>query len=272
MAIMSPHISRERILGYGNSGCGKTRAMLDVIEATDSRVFVVDTDASWERMLEGKGYAGRVDVADVRALAYQEDVSPWEVTKRKLSEFSRGMGREDWMVLDMHTIVWTWCQNEFSEQVYGAEIDNYFVAARKRQVDAGKSGGNAFAGDMDWSAINRMWDKVMDAILNARGHVYVVGEMASMDVSKEKQEALNAYGALGGKPKGNKAVDHSAQTVIQFTQNIKQEFVLTTAKDRERPKLSRVAWGNFAEVYLKGVAGWKPKAVVEAQRRRAAAS
>lgn len=273
MGLLSPYKSRERLLVYGNAGCGKTKAALDIAKAIDTKMWVADNDRAWERMLEGKDFAERVDFRDVRGEAYRDDVHPWLSMMEYVTAASRGMDRDDWLVVDMATIAWSWCQGYFTQEVFGREIDEYFVDARRRQVEAGQRGGNPFDGMMDWPAIGRMWDKFFDAVLNARGHVYLIAELAPiMDAGQvqDKVEVKNLYQRLGGKPKGQKQMDHVAQTVLWMGQTVKGDWVMTTAKDRERERMERLAWDDFGEAYLKGIAGWKPRAAVEAKRGKGA--
>lgn len=268
MSIITPHIARERILVFGNAGCGKSKGALDIAHAIDSKVHVIDNDRAWERMLEGKdqGVIDRVNILDVRREAGQTDRHPWQVMLEATKNLGRAMDPDDWLVVDMATVAWTWVQSWFSEEVYGKELDNFFVEARKRQVDAGKKGGSAFEGMADWPTINRTYDHFNDAVLNARGHVYLICEMGDL-WGNEDASVANTYTALGGRPRGNKSIDHIAQTVLWLGQNVKREWIVSTAKDRERTRLDRDPWSDFARDYLVKVAGWGNRAAIEAKKR-----
>lgn len=266
MRRITPHVARERILVYGNAGCGKSKGALDLVRGTTGKVHVIDTDRAWDRMIEGLEEVdrARVVVADVRGDAFRLDKHPWPVLAEAVVKAARAMGKDDWLVVDMATIVWAWAQGYFSEQVFGKDIDDYFVDARRRQVEAGKKGGNPFDGMMDWPAISRIYDRFNDAVLNAVGHVYLTAECSPLlgDVAVEVD---NLYARLGGKPKGNKTLDHVAQTVLKFDQNIKGEWVMSTAKDRERDRVERKVWGDFAGDYLGAIGGWVNPAALKAR-------
>lgn len=268
MSIISPHRSRERILGYGGAGCGKTKAAMDVVVASGKRGFVVDTDKSWDRMLDGKPdeVVNAFNVCDVRAEAFTSDKSLWQVSLDATVRFARAAERDDWIIVDMTTILWPWCQTDFSENVYGKELDDFFEEARKRQQEGGKKGGAVFDALWDWPTINRNYDRFNDAVLNTRAHVFLLAEQTTLLEDKLSQEQLNTYSRIGYRPRGNKTLDHVGQTVIHFTQSVKREYVISTAKDREREKVERLPWTDFAKSYLQGPAGWVNEAVWRAKQ------
>lgn len=270
MTIASPHRSRERILVYGNAGNGKSKGALDIGRATGAKLWVVDTDRAWERMLEESGYEGEVELIDVRREAHRADVHPFVTTGAALDRYSREMGEDDWLVVDMATVVWPWAQAYFSEQVFGKQVDDFFVEARKRQVDNGKKGGSAFDGMADWPTINRLYDsRFNEPLLLAAGNVYIIAEAQELREGQDAQETMNAYGGLGARPKGQKGLDYLGQTVLWMGQSLKGDWVFSTAKDRERQKVTRKVWGDFGDAYLRDIGGWKNAAVIRAAAGKA---
>lgn len=268
MGIVSPWRENERILLYGPAGCGKSSCALNVARAIDGQMFVVDNDRSWGRMLDGKpdDLVDRIHVADIRKEAFKADVQPWAPLLANTRKMAREAGKGDWLVVDMATPVWAWAQSAFAVEVFGKDIADYFVQARKTQVENNKRGGNAFDGLQDWPAISRMYDEFNDAILNTDAHLMLIAEMSPLlgDVAAEVE---NVYQTLGGRPKGNKTLDYIASTVLKLDQNIKGEYVMSTAKDRERDKINRKPWDDFAKNYLMAISGWNLPAVLAAKAK-----
>lgn len=262
-----PAISpRERILGFGVGGTGKSAALLSIArKCPENAFYVVDTDVgSYDRLLATQ----YTDVAAVGNV-HIHDPEDWDEALSMVNEASRVMGRDDWLGFDMMTQTWDWVQEWFSENVFGQDIGDYFLEVRqakqemrnKGKKDEGggrdKKSLGALEGWMDWPVINKQYNKIYRALLRCPGHVYLAAEQTKVgdDDDKDTKDLLGPYGV---KPKGQKRLPHIPHTVLMFTKTRIGEFQLTTIKDRGRPELERASFEDFARDYLMRVAGWRP--------------
>jgi hypothetical protein len=246
--------SRERILGMGGYGAGKTNSWITIAQwyakrQQPGRFHVIDTDATTSRSLEGLGLA--VDVYEV---------FEWgDYNNAKRSIASR-MGPDDWLVIDTVDRVWDCAQEGFSEEIFGKAIDEWFVEFRKSH-----SKGNPFQGDygVNWQVINRMYNGYMGLVTRFPGHVYCatpaepVQQPNRSGEGGDSTEIRNLYGRFGFKPRGQKNLGHLFHTVLLMA-DMGGDWRMTTVKDRNRERLVNVSVKDFALDYLVRVGGWTP--------------
>jgi hypothetical protein len=281
MSLTTPHRSRERVLGYGYAGSGKSQLLIDAARNTNGRLWIIDTDRAWDRMIDGAPdiedkIAGW---CDVRLEAHTNDRGAWAVMTEAITKFGQQMAPEDFLGIDMATIAWPWCQAAFAQSVYGKSIDEFMLTARKNAValkeETSKgSSASAFEGMTDWPTINRIWDtQLVDPLLLARGHVICTAEQDQIKGKGPIQDddvTQAMFGAIGMKPKCQKGFAHQFHTVLYMTTNLAGQWVATTAKDRigrDRFTLKPFDVG-FSTAYLKDVAGWRQEAAVRASKGR----
>lgn len=267
--LHSPYRSRERILAFGHEGSGKSSGILSIARRMpDSKFWVIDNDNAYDRLLE-------TDFTDVwgndNVLFAGEHFGKWPVDNWQnvidaIAYAMNNMGRDDWLVIDMVSKIWPLCQEAFTERIFGKDIDDYFMHVRMLKESQKNAGGKdskalgAYDGWKDWPVINSMYNKnVADKLLNCPGHLYVVAE--STKLSDEDDKGMrDLYGPFGVKPAGQKRSGHIMQTVLFFTKDSrKQEYKMSTIKDRGRVMWTDDVFGDFATDYLVNTAGWQLK-------------
>lgn len=271
--INSPFKSRERILLYGREGTGKSTAALSIARATPtSKFWIVDNDNTYDRLLES-GFPELLERGQVLMAGEDFGVNPnsWDGSRQSIAEAVGNMARDDWLVVDMLSKLWDQVQEWFIEQVFGDEIDDYFLRVRiekERYNEAARSSGKdkekkalgAFEGFMDWPVINQTYHKrVSTPLLNCPGHLISVAEAKNL-ADDDDRSLKELYGTYGARPGGQKRSGHIMQTVIATGKMQRsQEFKLVTIKDRTRPVWQDEVFVDFAMDYLVGTAGWEVK-------------
>ena len=269
---------RERILAYGGSGAGKSKALLDIAQAYEDAdlegVFrILDTDYAIERMLYD-GYpnlvaSGRVEVT-VPYEGWVDYVKFGDMVRKNATN-------DDWTAVDLMDVSWEEAQNHYSNEVYGEDKGDYFVKRRKDMKNPEKE--NLFEGFTDWNVIKPLYDSFSKKVFYMnKGHTFVTAGAAAVARSGgnfgDSKETISTFGHVGLKPTGNKRLMHHVHTAVFFVQE-KGGWKITTAKDREREMLKGEDLDNFAYDYLGEVAGWKkPKVKVKltvAERKAAMA-
>lgn len=253
---------RERILGYGGSGAGKSKAWLDIAQALlesdiEGDFYVLDTDYATERML----YDGYPDLVESGRVHVTVPYDGWNDYVGFGKMIKKEMDDSDWAVVDLMDVSWEEAQNHYSNEVYGEDKGDYFVNRRKSMKNPAKE--NLFEGFTDWNVIKPLYDSFSKAIFYThRGHTFATAGAAAVSRGGgsfgDSKEVISTFGHVGLKPTGNKRLMHNVHTAILFTQD-KKGWHLTTAKDREREMLKNEPVDNFAYDYLRDVAGWKEK-------------
>lgn len=244
--------SRERVLVYGPAGAGKSQACYDVAKIVDGRVFVIDNDYSWERMMEvdPQGDSINMELDEV----YHDDWSGLiAATERAVNEG----GRDDLLVVDSMTPTWQAVQEHFTDEIFGKDIDAYFLEIRKQA--SGKS-LEAFDGWKDWQVINKMYSRLYRNIARFPGHVMLTAEMDNLTGSEEG-DVKGVFGPYRTKPRGQKRLAHTVNTVVMVTKSRAQDFAMTVVKDRGREKEEAIVneeFTDFGADFMVGVAGWTP--------------
>lgn len=268
MALTPPpdRRARERLLIYGVAGVGKSTAVVDLAANVKGKVWVVDTERAYDRMVEGQELdPDRFIVKDVRFDAMVEDTNNWDTMLPFVRDVVKNMDRDDWLVIDSVTPTWDDVQAWFTERLWGDDIADYMMAARKAAEEAGKKGGSAFEGFTDWPVINKQYNQLYNLILNAPGHVLLTAETAGLDEKLDEMETMVMFGSHGVKPKGQKRLPHIPHTVLLFRRRHGGKWVVDTVKDRTRDQLSGAENDGFHRVYLQRVAGWKQEAAWRAR-------
>ena len=264
---------RERILGYGGSGAGKTKAWLDIALAYENAglegtFYALDTDYAVERML----YDGFPGLAKSGRVIFTNPIE-WTDYEEFGESLRRKMTDDDWCIVDLMDEAWEEVQNHYSMEVYGKTKGQHFLTRRKEMKNPNKE--NTFEGSTDWNIIKPLYAAFNKNIFYAhKGHTFVAAAAAAVNrgggMFGDKAEVLEVFGHVGMKPLGNKKLMHNLHTALLFTQT-KDGWRLTTAKDRERTMLKNEDIDNFAQDYLVDVAGWrKPKKKLTVAERKKA--
>lgn len=254
MKLQPTKNARERILGMGGPGSGKTHSWFQIAKATPEHVqfYVLDTDQTVERFLDSDEFSMLQD-----RVHYVEPMS-WPEYVETLKEWVKNdITSEDWLVVDMISQAWDEVQEYFTEEIFGEDIGSYFMKIRKDMDEKKKTLGSGFDGWKDWTVINKLYRVFANTIKRSPGHVYIATPADKMDFDNEQAENLKLYGHVGYKPRGQKHTGHAAQTIIMFHRNNAGDFKMSTVKDRQRDDMKAENNRNFAIKYLKNVAGWE---------------
>lgn len=242
--LVSKSVARERILGFGGSKVGKSEAFLSIAKkCPDAHLYVIDTDFAIERMLEDGA---------VSNITYRTGVTEWAEYVEAVREFSKQMGRDDWLVIDFMSDAWDAVQTFYIDKRFGKSAEDYFLA----HALANKK-GNPLDGDKDWSVINKLYFAWVTEVLKAPGHVYATAT-ARATGDRDSAEQKSTFGMLGSRPEGQKKLAHDFHTLAYFSKDRAGKHLLTTVGDRKRRLLDRVPCADFATTYLMAVAGWRP--------------
>lgn len=273
----------ERLCLYGPQSCGKTKAIADMLSAgigPGQTAYIVDTDNSWARFLEGGNYPKLEVRAEWEDGEWVDEwtveggrvvllhVAGWEQFRFAMEHVWGEAARGDWVVIDSITHPWAEVASWYIEKVHGTELPDFMIQARMKQVSAGK-GADGGAGEMlmEWNFINKEWNRAfLTPYVNAKCHVVVTAEAKTLrtDDRGDRKDVKDLYASVGMKPDTQRRVGANSQTVLYFEQGRvgrDVQWYVTTAKERERERLTRVDWTDvdFAKVYLWDVAGWRPK-------------
>lgn len=247
--------SRERTLVYGPAGAGKSQACYDAAKIVNGRVIVIDNDYSWERMIEVDRDGGGIDM-DLREV-YHDD---WPGLIEATSDAIKEGGREDLLVIDSMTPTWQAVQEHFTDEVFGQDMDAYFLEVRKQKGEAGGKNLEAFDGWKDWQVINKMYSRLYRNIARFPGHVMLTAELDVL-TGGEENDLKGLFGPYRTKPRGQKRLAHTVNTVVCVTKTRAQEFKMTVVKDRGRERDEAIVdevFTDFGRDFLIGVAGWTP--------------
>lgn len=262
--LHSPSTRRERILGFGPEGSGKSSAWTYIAEwiyrtKAHAKVWVIDTDLGWDAMRPEDGHLDPI----VEAFPIHE----WADYRPAIHKIRGQAGKDDWFVVDLADEPWEAAQKYYFEQAYGQDIDEFFLQAKINDTSVGGDYGS------NWTIIKKLYNGVMGGIPSFRGHVYcatTADVVRKTEEGKKKAawdddaETVETYGRIGYKPNGNKRLAHMFHTVLYFAKT-PSGYRVTTTKERTAPGQAnrsylagQIVKPDFVTTYLMGVAGWKP--------------
>lgn len=240
----------ERLLLFGQAGTGKSKschAIAAKLAATGSpnKMWVLDTDYSWQRFLAAEGNPGNVIL---------REVADWSAYVKGIQEALQQAMPGDWVVIDHIGVAWEMAQDSYITQAYGRDPVEFLLDAKKNmKKNAGM--GAALSGMGDWPFIKRMYRSVMQDLLY-QSKMNVIGVTTSEKIwETDAPDKMATYNRLGGKPGGEKHLDYGFHSVVLCGQSANQWW-FTVAKDRGRQLVERIPVTDFAVDYLVNVAGW----------------
>lgn len=279
LTFKPPGRSRERILSFGMEGSGKTVDALTIARLLPDVTFHwVDNDDSIDRLLETEfedlgigwengeetGDEGNISLWRVENWNEHKDAFVW-LFGDKATGAKPNVDTDDWIVLDNGSIPWDVVQDWASESVYDMTRDELTQEKADKARKADKKGLLVFDGTMDYTGtINPEYRRYLGSHLtHPPCHIYVTADVTQLDDRDQDKTTRSIYGKYGMKPRAQKRLGHSMQTVIMKDRNSSGAYRMTTVKDRGRGQLanqvvSELDEGGFAKDYLRGVAGWKP--------------
>lgn len=256
LSPQSPQSRRERILGMGPFGTGKTTNWINIAKwshATGShaRFYVLDTDNALEAFFEPGSQYAELDYR-VGGPVEWTTVYEWPEYVEAITNFAPKVTVDDWTIIDFISPAWEAVQNFYVSEIFKTDIAEYFLEARKAM-----KGGNPLDGWKDWQYINRLYKSWINMTLHrVAGHKYFTAQAESIRDTDDK--AIRAmFGSHGVRPRGQKELGYQAHTILLSSGNRAGEAFLTTIKDRERTPLSDLKVNEFAVDYLVNVAGWQ---------------
>jgi energy-coupling factor transporter ATP-binding protein EcfA2 len=272
MALHPPDIDEgERILVFGPSGVGKslgwtTIARLAIRTKSDATFYVVCTDRSVGRMLSDPGMKPYLVRDGKRVNVISEDVRGWEDLLDTITNFQGKMRPQDWLVIDLLTPSWQWCQDHFTHRIFSQDLDQYFIQVREdlrdrpRDKDVKMKRGG-FEGYSDWPVINAIWGRLKEKLVWCPGNLYATAGIKTLSSETADREQRAMFGNHGVVPEGQKHLAFDFSTVLWFS-NSAGQYEVITVKDRARPALEGVPLGiepgnDFAMTYLVKTAQWQ---------------
>ena len=249
--------ARERILSLGLYGSGKTKSWADVAKwyrdtGTPGMFHVLDTDNTTLRTLTG--YPGW------EANVVREDVVDWRDLTAHTEKMFDAATSDDWLVVDSIDKPWSMVQDHYIEEMFGKDADVFFLEQRKASAS-----GHPLASDYgsNWSVINKLYQRWIGRVIRWPGHVYAatpsqqVQEPNNQGKGGDSREIRETFGRYGVRPAGQKALGFQFHTVLLMQSPARDEWKITSVKDRSRELLVAAPVVDFALTYLLGVAGWE---------------
>lgn len=253
----------ERILVFGRPGAGKSYQFLKIAEfVRPAPCFVLDSDDSYGRLLETE-FRDLDNVTVYPVFEYEEWVSALKEVREEVHRLAEGCDNSarPWVCVDRAEVFWEAAQEHYVERVFGEGMGDYFLKKRIEleqmlKTKGGKDHLMVLEGDKDWQVINRMykqsWLKLISPSFPA--HLYVV--VAAEKIEKRDEEIVHeTYGWLGARPTGQKALPFQVHTIFFFDRK-RDEFRVTTVKDRGRKEFDRQKLVSLPRQYLVAKAGW----------------
>lgn len=255
MALHPTIPRRERILIMGPPGAGKSTSWLDVAEwyektGATGRIFVSDTDGAWEGQ---RPVDGRLDKRVMQEDAY-DFPSIVALVDRAIREHQDG----DFLVIDMVDKAWSYSQSHYFEQVFGKELDQFWLEAKKEGVNPGGDYGT------NWTVINKLHQSLMLKLQRYPGHLICctpVAEVRTPDnrgVGGDRRDVIQMFGKYGVKPQGQKDLAYNFHSVLLFQDVPRLGYSYTTIKDRAREYVNGEKMESFVKSYLIPKAAWLP--------------
>ena len=232
--------SRERVLLYGPAGAGKSYAAYSMAKQIEGHVFCIDNDYSMQRTME-------LDPPDdVERFTIDEIFhDDWTQLIDALSYAVKMGTRDDLLIIDSMTPTWQAVQEWYTDEIFGTSIDEFFLAARK-DMKGGKS--ETFDGWKDWSVINKVYGKLYRLIARFPGHVILTAELDKLS-GEEDKDVTGIFGPYRTKPRGQKRLAHTVNTVAMLTKSRAGEFKLTIVKDRGREHHETMVDEEFSDFF-----------------------
>lgn len=252
--LTNPHPFSERILLYGGGGAGKTNTALNIIShMKQGDMYVVEQDYSlaYERALA-------TDFPEVEDRVHVHSADPdWlSFIDAVEAAVSKADPEHDWLVIDPVSGSWDQVQEWSIDAQYGNNMTEMLLDLRKQFGNDKRGYAAALADAMNWQLCKKEYARLWKAIQRWKGHLVLIAEAKALSSQERDDEAQMLYGPLGFKPVGNATLKHVASTTLFLDHPKRDQWRITTVKDRNRIELDKEPVEDFGLDYLQGIAGW----------------
>lgn len=255
---------RERMLGVGAAGAGKSTAVLDLaIKIPEANFYVMDAEPGGAWTPDG----GRMNPGNELPNIHPRETTEWETFATAAKDF-RAQGKpNDWLIVDLASSGYDMVQDFYTEKVKGCRVDDFYAAFATKRAAAKKGmSRNPYEGDTDWQYIKKMYNAVMSDILNFPGHVFGLATVKKPGREEyEHKEVKDLFVHLGVRPDGHWKLPSLFSTILYFKQARRDEWMFTTVRERNsrtgagtREYVENKQWSDFSKQYLWEIAGWRP--------------
>jgi hypothetical protein len=229
-----------------------------------AKFYIIDSDFSMDTTITSYqeipySIAGDPTFENPDARIHIWQCLEWPEYKSALAAIRRVAKPGDWVCVDFISNAWTAVQEEFSEQVFGKSLADYFLEKRKEL--SGKDKSVKLDGWKDYGVINPMYKQwINDLLYRGRWHVYctAISDVLSSDRNPtEDPDVRELFLRYQLKPVGQKHLTSQFLTILLTGRKGKDIRTITAVKDKERPEVSGIEVKNFAIDYLVNTAGWK---------------
>ena len=250
----------ERQLVFGGSGVGKshwlwTIALWHKLAGSTSTFWWVDVDdaVTFARQ-EGSPFAKCDNVIRLPIAESGHDawVDLMAASKKIRTDGSDG----DWIMTDRASTLWTHAQDFFIGEIWGKELEDFWIDMRRKTKASDKSVKN-MDGWKDWSVINKIYFQTANRLFKPPNmHVAATAEEKPVE-DTDDERTINTYKHLGVKPAGQKDIPFTFHSTFRLTHNQLGQHQITTARERPGRDLLRAEdWKNAHSVYLKPIGRW----------------
>lgn len=259
MPLKAPSSRRERILGYGRSGSGKSSMWLAIanwIEDTGSnaKIHLGDTDKAFDAVADYPEITKTVEVTDLDVNAFDEWMTWAKLTKGIVTP-------DDWVVVDMIDKAWLGAQTHFWYQMSGGDPLADIYLKNQQAIESRGQEGEYMGGahGANWGIINKYYGAFFQQVISMPCHVLCVAP--AKEIRPDAKEEEKAQWKIGWAPQGQKDLAHGFHTVL-FSAETPMGWIYTTIRERGpigrpgRQYLKGAKVEDFVQSYLMGVAGW----------------
>lgn len=259
-------MDRHKMLLVGPTGCGKTKAMFDIIKrvltTTEKHVWFMSFDDGYSRHVKR---LSKDTTPEQFERLHVYDCPDWTSTRDSYREVKMAWGKGDWLFLDRVDLAWDDIQaylsaskTEYNED----ELDSYFLDKHLATIKAAV-GGSAdaekalMAPNAEKDFNNNDWAYMKDALKSVvfdpcrgtdarmKGINVVASEFASYGINsftrnekqEQKKDSRRLYG-LNMTIAGEKNVPGYFEATIAFEKE-NGNYCISSDKDRERKTFFR---------------------------------
>jgi len=249
---------KESLLMFAGEKVGKTTALLEIATRIDGRVFMMDSDDTFDASV---GDFPELEQHLDRFTIYRPD--DWEDYRRYGNEAVIKAQEGDWISVDRVDPGRQHVTDHFIEQIYGQNAASWVVETLRDKRDEGKKG--SINTEIPWSNINSAWYSWVN-YLHRKSKAHIFWACNAKKLIKEGMFAddsrlIDLYSEVGHKPGGGNDLGYIPHTILYMNKGPDGTRYLTTIGDRGRKNsfLNAEEMGSFFNTYMIPVAGWRPK-------------